>query len=172
MSLFSDIAPFPQLLKHAASSSNQFETEVACIDVASVGSQAVAAVGLWTSQTVHLVALPTLAILSTQILDTTYLIRSVLLTTFADGATYLFAGLGDGALTSFVVDKETSKVVESTSKTVTLGTRPIVMCAFEAKGAVSVFVSSDRPTVISRAAGKLVYSSVNLKVSLLLPWQP
>lgn len=146
--------------------STQLVNEIACLDIATVGSEAVAAVGLWTAQTVLLISIPSLATLSSQILDTTYLIRSVLLTTFSDGITHLFAGLGDGSLTSFVVDKASGSIVESTRKTVTLGTRPIVMCAFTTKGVVSVFVSSDRPTVISRAGDKLVYSSVNLKVRL------
>jgi DNA damage-binding protein 1 len=145
-------------------SSHQFENEIACIDIATVASRIVAAVGLWTVQTVLIIAIPTLEILSTQVIESDYLIRSVLITTFADGVTQLFAGLGDGALTSFIVDAPQSKIVAETSKTVTLGTRPIVMCGFEANGVVSIFVSSDRPTVISRTSDKLVYSSVNLKV--------
>lgn len=143
----------------------QLSNEIACLDVSTIGSHSVLSVGLWTSQTVSLFSLPSLAPLSTQILTTDFLIRSVLLTTFFDGTHQLFIGLGDGTLTSFVVN-DASEIVESTRKTVTLGSRPIVMCAFDTKNGRNVFVSSDRPTVISRKGDKLVYSSVNLKVSV------
>lgn len=93
------------------------------------------------------------------------MIRSVLVATFVDKSIHLFVGLGDGTLTSFIITHgESLEILESSKKTVTLGSRPLVMCAFDSKGATNVFVSSDRPTVISRSGGKLVYSSVNLKV--------
>ncbi|ORY81221.1 CPSF A subunit region-domain-containing protein [Leucosporidium creatinivorum] len=141
----------------------QLDNEIACLDIAELGSQLVATVALWTLNTILLISLPTLSTIASQILTTTYLIRSVLLVTFPDGISTLFAGLGDGSLSSFAVDAKDCNIAQGSEKTVTLGTKPLVMSTFKQKGAINVFVSSDRPTVISRANDRLVYSSVNLK---------
>lgn len=150
--------------------STQLANEIACLHIASLSNRLVASVGLWTSQTILLISVPDLKTFATQTLDSTYLIRSVLVTTFDDKVVHLFAGLGDGSLSSFVLGLEGGNIsfVKDSIKTVTLGTRPIVMSEFVAANSlVSVFVSSDRPTVISRVNGKLLYSSVNLKVCAL-----
>ncbi|KAM0754809.1 DNA damage-binding protein 1b [Meredithblackwellia eburnea MCA 4105] len=136
-----------------------FPNEVACLDVSAIGGQQVATVGLWTSQSVSIVHLPSFKTLVDQPVETTYLLRSVLLTTFADGVTHLFAGTGDGSVASYVVDTSSWLVLEATAKIISLGTTPISLKAFIARGAVNVFVSSDRPTIISRPGDRLVYSS-------------
>lgn len=97
-------------------------------------------------------------------IDTEYLIRSVLVATFADGVTHLFAGMGDGSVASYVLDVASWAVEESSKKTLSLGSTPVSLRLFTTKGAVNIFVSSDRPTIISRSGERLVYSSVNLKV--------
>lgn len=144
--------------------SHQFDNEVSCLDIFSHGGQTVAVVALWTVNTVHLVALPSFEVLTTQAIDTTFLVRSVLLATFSDNTTHLFAGLGDGTLTSYGVDTSNFSLIAGTEKTVTIGTKPVTVYSFAPKGVVNVFASSDRPTIISRAGDRLVYSSVNLKV--------
>ncbi|KAK4702664.1 DNA damage-binding protein 1, partial [Phenoliferia sp. Uapishka_3] len=144
-------------------SSSQLPNEVACLDVAVVGSQAIVAIGLWTSHTVVIASLPSLTTLTSQVIDTSYLIRSVLVATFRDGVSHLFAGMGDGSVASYVLDTESWAVQGSSKKTLTLGTTPVSLKVFVAKGSVNVFVSSDRPTIISRSGDRLVYSSVNLK---------
>ena len=45
---------------------------------------------------------------------------------------------------------------------VSLGTQPVVLTPFISKGALSVFASCDRPTVIYTSGKKLLYSNVNL----------
>jgi hypothetical protein len=147
--------------------------EIACLAIATtnLSTSPILSIGLWTSQSLLLFSLPSLALLLTQVVDSEYLIRSTLLVEFADDAIYLFAGLGDGSLTNYLVSKADDGInltIENNSnKAVVLGTRPIVMCVFEAEdGAKSVFVSSDRPTVVSAKGDRLIYSSVNLKVAL------
>lgn len=151
------------LTSNSLKRTTQLDNEVACLDVSQLGGQLVATVALWTLNTILLISLPTLSTVASQTLTTSYLIRSVLLVTFSDSVTTLFAGLGDGSLSSFVVDSNGS-IAKGSEKSVTLGTKPLVMASFRQKGAVNVFVSSDRPTVISRANDRLVYSSVNLQV--------
>lgn len=167
------IATLLLLILDITHSSSQLSNEIACLSIAHshLSPDPLLSVGLWTSQTVLLFSLPTLSPLLTQIIDTEYLIRSIVVVDLGDDATYLFAGLGDGRLTSYVIGQsEDGFAVEKNSKkTVVLGTRPIVMAVFEAEegGSKSIFVSSDRPTVVSRKSDRLVYSSVNLKVSSL-----
>ncbi|GAA5997405.1 hypothetical protein JCM5350_003830, partial [Sporobolomyces pararoseus] len=145
--------------------SASFETEIASIDL-HVTPQGIsfAVVGLWTSQNVHLLSVPDLVVCDTQALSTTYLIRSVLLTTFADGATILFAGLGDGSLVTMEVDTDKKEIKSTSLKTVVLGNRPFILSEFDQNGkGTNVFACSDRPTVISRNKERLVYSSVNIE---------
>jgi DNA damage-binding protein 1 len=59
------------------------------------------------------------------------------------------------------------KQIDSTSlKSVVLGNRPFLLTEFDPDGRGSnVFACSDRPTVVSRAKERLVFSSVNVEVS-------
>ncbi|GAA5952645.1 hypothetical protein JCM3765_002231 [Sporobolomyces pararoseus] len=146
-------------------SSASFEHEIASIDLhVTPQGTSLAAVGLWTSQNVHLLSVPDLVVCATQALSTTYLIRSVLLTTFSDGATIFFAGLGDGSLVTMDVDTDKKEISSTSLKTVVLGNRPFLLSAFHQNGkGTNVFACSDRPTVISRNKERLVYSSVNIE---------
>ncbi|KAI5474794.1 DNA damage-binding protein 1 [Pseudohyphozyma bogoriensis] len=145
--------------------SSQLPNEVASLYACTISSTPILVVGLWTSQTVLLLSLPSLRTISFVTLDSTFLIRSVLITTFADGVSQLFVGLGDGSLSSFVVERsgEGFRVDEASKKEVTLGSLPIAFREFVAAGVVSVLVMSDRPTIVSREGDRLKYSSVNLK---------
>lgn len=146
--------------------------EVACLTIHSVAAtgQKVLAVGLWSDHSVVLLALPSLEVLSTTALNTPYLLRSILAVTFSDSSFFLFIGLGDGTLVSYQLDTsaDESKVTlrEETRKSVTLGTRPIVMGSFTTEQGPSLFVSSDRPTVVSRSRSRFDYAAVNARVSI------
>ncbi|BGP20195.1 hypothetical protein JCM10213_005951 [Rhodosporidiobolus nylandii] len=150
-----------------------FANDVSSLSLSSTGSHL--AVALWTpSQTVHLLALPSLAEVAQHTLTSTFLIRSLSLTTFSASTStaggveqsYLFCGLGDGSLTSFAVSLERGEIDPQSEKTVQLGRRPLVLQEIEqAEGERAVFVASERPTVVSLAkgagGGRLNYASVN-----------
>lgn len=125
----------------------------------------VAVVALWTLNMLSILSLPDLAKLSAETLDTAFLIRSVLLVTFsADDNPTLFAGLGDGSLISFSLDRQSAAILADTQRTVAVGTQPISLCAYDQNGRTSVFVTCDRPTIVSQSNDRLVYSNVNLEV--------
>ncbi len=48
-------------------------------------------------------------------------------------------------------------------KTISLGTQPISLTAFQNKNATHILAACDRPTVISAVHGKLTYSNVNVR---------
>ena len=54
----------------------------------------------------------------------------------------------------------------SNSKRVVLGTKPIVLKAFRSSGSVNVFACSNHPTIIHYSNHKLLFSNVNLRVSV------
>ena len=54
----------------------------------------------------------------------------------------------------------------SEKKKITLGTQPAALKTFRSLSTVNVFACSDRPTVIYSSNHKLVFSNVNLKVSI------
>ncbi|GAA5820215.1 hypothetical protein JCM10212_006784 [Sporobolomyces blumeae] len=139
-----------------------FETDIASLAVSDTASGSFAVVGLWTSQTVHLVALPDLRVCASETLPSTFLIRSVLLPTFSDGVTLLFAGLGDGSLSTMAVDLAQGTIHRASLKTVVLGERPFTLTQVSSDGnGTNVFACGDHPTIVSRSKDRLVYSSVN-----------
>lgn len=88
--------------------------------------------------------------------------RSVLMATIAE-INYLFVGLGDGHVVSFVLDvTEDSQLALEAPKTLTFGSQPIGLTCFLNNGAACVFVASDRPAVIYSSGGKLLYANVNI----------
>lgn len=87
--------------------------------------------------------------------------RSLLFASF-EGINYLLCGLGDGHLFSFVIDGALGALTNP--KKLSLGTQPILLNSFQAKGVLNVFAASDRPMVIYSRNKKLLYSTVNLKV--------
>lgn len=137
--------------------------EIAALSASTIGSEAVVIVGLWTSQTVHVLRLSSLEPLATVDIPSTYLIRSVLLVTFQDNVTHLFVGLGDGTLISYAFGPN-GTVRQDSRKTVVLGREPLFMVSLDSAQGPSVFVSSDRPTIVSRDNDRLKYSTVSLKV--------
>lgn len=65
-----------------------------------------------------------------------------------------------------MIDSATAAL--SNAKKLSLGTQPILLNSFHAKGVQSVFAASDRPMVIYSRNKKLLYSTVNLKVRVPL----
>ncbi|BGO95653.1 hypothetical protein NBRC10512_004328 [Rhodotorula toruloides] len=139
-----------------------FEHDIASLSLSETSAGAFAVVGLWTSQAVHLVGIPDLAVYASQKIASTFLIRSAALTNFGNGDYALFVGLGDGTLASYTVDLAAHAVTDSTGKMIALGRRPLLLSEIGPEGAKVLLAVSDRPTVISRARDRLNYSSVTI----------
>ncbi|CEQ42082.1 SPOSA6832_03869, partial [Sporobolomyces salmonicolor] len=153
------------------SSATTLPNDVASVSIATTDSASFVVVGLWASQTVHLLSLPSFETCFTQTLDTTYLIRSVLVTSFADGTSTLFAGLGDGSLTTFAVDLGAKSIDAGSAKTVVLGKKPLLLFEHEQDGGgggKSVFAVSERLTLVTKPKDRIVYSSVNVEDALAI----
>jgi len=97
--------------------------------------------------------------------------RSILIETL-EAIPYLFVSLGDGSVINFVIAKSFNSSTNKLSfeltdrRKVVLGTQPTILKKFRSYKPVlsnNIFACSDRPSVISSANQKLVYSSVNLK---------
>ncbi|KDO31423.1 hypothetical protein SPRG_04038 [Saprolegnia parasitica CBS 223.65] len=117
------------------------------------------AVGLWSELSVSLLALPTLALETKQLLGGDVLPRSVLSIAF-DGVPHLLVGMGDGTLLVYTLAADGHL---APLKRISLGTQPILVSAFRSKDVLHVFAASDRPTVIYTNNGKLLFSNVNAK---------
>lgn len=144
------------------------------------------AVGLWTCQEVHLLAVPAFEQLATLSVDSTYLICSLAIdetpspfsssssssrtTTAQTGtpsrASTLLVGLGDGSLLAYDVDPQHSYAIRSrSSKPTTLGTKPLTLANLGGGGggaSQGVLALSERPTIVTSVRNRLTYSSVNL----------
>ncbi|GAA5877302.1 hypothetical protein JCM3774_001631 [Rhodotorula dairenensis] len=152
-----------------AHGTHNFDHDIASVTVGRIGERTVAAVGLWTCQEVHLVAVPSFEPLATLSVDSTYLIISLAIdeaaSTKVQGATArasctLFVGLGDGSLLTYDVDSETIAVRSRSTKPTPLGTRPLTFANLGGQGH-GVLAMSERPTIVTSGA-RLTYSSVNL----------
>ena len=131
------------------------------------GPPTVLVVGTW-SMKVSLFMLPGLVPLAKADLGGEVIPRDTLLTNF-DGIVYLLVAMGDGQLLNYRV--EDGGATLSDRKRVCLGTKPLSLRTFEAKGTTNVFAAGDRPTVVYSSNGKLVYSNINLReVSHVCPF--
>ena len=144
--------------------SKTFENEIACLDCTPMGdgmSSPVCAVGLW-SMDIVLASMSDLSVITKESTDEDIIPRSTLLCSFED-IPYLFVGLGDGQLITYVLDQNTGAL--SGRKKLSLGTKPITLQTFKshATNVSSVFAASDRPTVIFSNNKKLIYSNVNVQ---------
>jgi DNA damage-binding protein 1 len=129
------------------------ESEVSCVSIHERNGMFLAAVGLW-DVSVRVFDVPGLDEKFKTVLDGDIVCHSILLETFEDKV-FLFAAQGDGMLTSFSV-VEDGKL--EGGKRVALGSKSIGLNSL----GTSVFVASDRPTIVSARNGVLVYSSVFL----------
>ncbi|XP_047054864.1 DNA damage-binding protein 1-like isoform X1 [Lolium rigidum] len=141
----------------------ELEHDISCLDINSVGenpqSSSFAAVGMWKDISVRIFSLPGLQ-LNWKEKFAEFVPRSVLLCTIEE-VSYLFCGLGDGHLFSFVLN--ISKCELSARRRFSLGTQPISLYKFSSHNRTHVFAASDRPTLIYSSDKKLLYSYVNLK---------
>ena len=164
------------------------DQEISCLDVTPLNGAATAsfvAVCMWHDYTVRVLRASTLEEVSRERLGET-VARSVLFAQFegaAEGgdvaapsaigapppATYLMCGLGDGNLISF--ELQPSNAALSGRKKLAIGTSGLELRSFSSRSSLHVFASCDRPTVISCAHGRLLYSNVNSKsVSHMAPF--
>lgn len=174
------------MLTNSLFSARQFESEIACLNIAVTeqksGSHADrVAIGLWRGTNLLLLRLPELATVAEDVLPTTLVPRSVLLTTL-ESVQYLFVSfgrvvilllrrhrqkqltnltLGDGGMISYTVSNDTLQ----NRKYASVGTRVVTLHPIMQNGQKVVFAASDRPTIISSIRQNLLYSTVNLQVS-------
>lgn len=144
------------------------DEEISCLDCTPLGGSAAAsasfvAVCCWRDYTVRILRASTLEEVSREKLGET-VARSVLFAQFesddaASASSYLMCGLGDGNLISFELAPANAAL--SGRKKLAIGTSGIELRAFQTKDGPHVFASCDRPTVISSAHGRLLYSNVN-----------
>eukprot|EP00455_Lapot_gusevi_P053385 TRINITY_DN8316_c0_g1_i6.p1 TRINITY_DN8316_c0_g1~~TRINITY_DN8316_c0_g1_i6.p1 ORF type:complete len:744 (+),score=248.39 TRINITY_DN8316_c0_g1_i6:149-2233(+) len=139
------------------------EHEISCLHLNLVGADPLrashVALGMWTDITVRVLELPSLRELSRDVLGVDILPRSVLFSRFAS-STYLFCGLGDGTLFTYILDPDTSSLTDK--KKSHMGTQPITLSNFQSNQVDYAFVACDRPAVIYLHRGKLLFSNVNL----------
>lgn len=127
-----------------------------------------AAVGLWTSQEVRLVELPSLETRSTQKVDSTYLICSLAVglpsastEDRSRGGLSLLVGLGDGTLMTYEIDAATLSVRSKSARSTVLGRKPLSLTNLGGSEG-GILALSERPTAVTKARGRFTYSSVNL----------
>jgi DNA damage-binding protein 1 len=99
--------------------------------------------------------------------------RSVMIT-YLESKPFIFVGLGnticiyiisgDGNVISYHWSDQTLQE----QRIVTLGTQPILLKRFKSKKNDYIFSASDRPTVIYSHHQKLLYSNVNIEVSMIM----
>lgn len=143
-------------------SSISLENEVACLDLCEEKKDFnLCAVGLWGDFSIRVLSLPNLAQVLSENTKCEVIPRSILID-YLDDVAYLFCSFGDGSVISYVI-VSSSPVALNECRKVVLGTQPVILKKFIANDAKNIFACSDRPSVISSANQKLVYSSVNLK---------
>ena len=119
------------------------------------------AVGTWTENAVMLIALPTLQVIAVVKLDVDIQARDLMLVTL-ERVDYLLIGLGDGTLITYIVQYDAGLPTLQGRRKVTLGTHPISLNCFVNHGALCVFASCDRSSVIYSRNSKLLFSVVNI----------
>jgi DNA damage-binding protein 1 len=127
------------------------------------GATSIAAVGMWTDGSVRLLALPSLQELGKQNLGVDTQARDILLITLEE-YTHAFVGLGDGTLISYLVDFTSGLPALSSRKRYSLGTSAVLFSTFlnVSTGALCVFISCDKPTILYTHRSKVLFSSVNI----------
>jgi DNA damage-binding protein 1 len=126
------------------------------------GRSSLLVLGMWTDNSVRLLALPTLQELARVQLGTDTQARDVLIVSL-EGVPYLLVGLGDGTLITYTVDFTSGLPSLTGRRKVVLGTHPISLSCFSNGGVPCVFAACDRPTVVYTRNGKLLFSVVNIQ---------
>lgn len=146
-------------------SSTKLEYEISCININPFGSEEkakVCSIGLWTDISVRLLQLPSLSLLTKDILGGETIPRSVLMTSF-ENIDYLLCALADGHLFSYIIEQSQGNYQLKNKKKISLGTQQIMLSTFKSNDTNHVFAASDRPTVIYSSNQKLLFANVNLK---------
>lgn len=139
----------------------ELEAEVACLNISPPNfPHSLLSVGFWFNDNIVIYRLPDLEEISRETLNNDVIPRSIITAKLEDNY-YLLCALGDGSVYYFNLNAETG--VLSNNKKVTLGTYETTLTPFRSQSTTSIFVCSDRPTVIYSSNNKLVFSNVNLK---------
>lgn len=137
--------------------------EIACLDINPISSDyQLLSVGFWFDMNIILYSLPDFKELYREELssDICMIPRSIVTARLEDNY-YLLCALGDGSVHYFNLDPSSGHLTNC--KKVTLGTYETILRPFKSQSTTSIFVCSDRPTVIYSTNNKLVFSNVNLK---------
>lgn len=137
--------------------------EVACIDLNPIlPTHQLLSVGFWFDMNIVIYSLPEFNEIHREELnsDICMIPRSIVTAKLEDNH-YLLCALGDGSVHYFNLDPMTGALTNC--KKVTLGTYETILRPFKSQSTTSIFVCSDRPTVIYSTNNKLVFSNVNLK---------
>jgi DNA damage-binding protein 1 len=131
--------------------------------LAPVGSTSIVALGMWTDGSVRLLALPSLQEISRQNIGLDTQARDILLITLEDQS-HVLVGLGDGTLVSYGLDFASGLPVMTARKKYSLGTSAVLFSPFlnAITGALCVFISCDKPTILYTHRSKVLFSSVNI----------
>lgn len=92
------------------------------------------------------------------------LVNSLLFASLPETKPQLLVGLGDGSLLLQTLSDEGEYEDGMERRTIGLGSTEVGLCLIGA----SVFASCDRPAIIHAEHGRLSYSTVNIKVRLLV----
>ncbi|KAI9026659.1 CPSF A subunit region-domain-containing protein [Phycomyces nitens] len=136
-----------------------FDNEISCIyvspEVKNNSGKRYVAIGLWGGQDVKLLNLSDLSTVWENKIEAGTVPKDVRYTRLGE-YDYFLVGLGDGRLVYFC-----SKDGMKSQREISIGIGKLSFHSFEINGESAIFVSSDRPTIITSSHGKLVYSSVN-----------
>ncbi len=133
-------------------------------------------VGMWTDNTVRLLALPTLQEVSRVKIGTDTQVRDVLIAPFATSASpmstkenqekvFLLVGMGDGILITYTIDFSSGLPTLTNRKKGVLGTHPITFTAFVSNEEFCVFAACDRPSILYFRNDKLLFANVDIRCS-------
>eukprot|EP00981_Chlorochromonas_danica_P006833 scaffold1493_cov172-Ochromonas_danica.AAC.11 len=127
--------------------------------------QSIVAVGMWTDNSVRLLALPSFQEIRRVTLGTDTQARDLALASW-DGVDYVFVGMGDGHLVTFTIqtDREDPALLPTLTnrRNGVIGTQPIAFQSFYNNQELCIFACCDRPTVLCMRNGKIFLSVVDL----------
>lgn len=141
----------------------KMESEVACLHLNPIAEDhQLLSVGFWFNMNIVIYKLPDFEELNREELEADlWMVPRSILTIRLDDNYYLLCALGDGSVFYFNLDHLSGSLTNA--KKVTLGTYETILRPFKSQSTTSIFVCSDRPTVIYSTNNKLVFSNVNLR---------
>ncbi|KAK6335397.1 hypothetical protein TWF696_002176 [Orbilia brochopaga] len=142
-----------------------FENEISCIYIPAVPAEFLV-LGFWSPKSLVLLKIPDLETVTEELLKVTEwsIPRSVLVTTMsAEMPPNLFVGMSDGEVLTYNLCKDTGKL--SDQKRMRLGTQTVTFEMLPRQvedGSKCVIATGERPTMIYREEGRIVYSAITL----------